>query len=172
MKEIVDHLPRLRRYARALTGDATASEDLVQDTVERALARIDLFRAGSRLDAWLLSVMHNLYISQLRRQALLPQEEDGDELAAGLAVRGTQTDALELRDLDRALARLPPAQREVLLLISLEDFSYEEAAHILGVPVGTVMSRLARAREKLRGILAGADTAPAAHAVMHLKVVK
>ncbi|GIZ50351.1 sigma-70 family RNA polymerase sigma factor [Noviherbaspirillum aridicola] len=172
MKEIVDHLPRLRRYARALTGDAAASEDLVQDTVERALARLDLFRPGSRLDAWLLSVMHNLFISQLRRDARLPQEDSADELADELPVRGTQTDALELRDLDRALARLPSAQREVLLLISLEEFTYEEAAHILGVPVGTVMSRLARAREKLRAILAGADTPSAPQSVMHLKVVK
>lgn len=169
MKEIVDHLPRLRRYARALTGDGAASEDLVQDTVERALARSALFRPGSRLDAWLLSIMHNVYVSQLRRRALLPQAEDGDALAADMPVRGTEADALEVRDLDRALARLSPDQREVLLLVSLEEFSYEEAAHILGVPAGTVMSRLARGRERLRLILAGEHAPP--HPA-HLKVVK
>lgn len=172
MREIVDHLPRLRRYARALTGDSNASEDLVQDTVERALAHISLFRPGSRLDAWLLSVMHNLYISQVRRQSLLPPESNADDLLDELPVRGTQTDALEVRDLDRALALLPPAQREVLLLISLEEFSYVEAAHILDVPVGTVMSRLARAREKLRAILAGHTQPSGVPAVAHLKVVK
>lgn len=172
MKEIVDHLPRLRRYARALTGDSAMSEDLVQDTVERALARIDLFRPGSRLDAWLMSVMHNLYVSQVRRRALLPQEDSADELAHESPVRGTQTDALEVRDLDRALARLAPPQREVLLLISLEEFTYEEAAHILGVPVGTVMSRLARAREKLRAILAETGAPATPPAIVNLKVIK
>lgn len=170
MKEIADHLPRLRRYARALTGDRSASEDLVQDTVERALARFDLFRPESQLDSWLLSIMHNLYVSRVRHQALQPQEDSADDLADLLPVRGTQADALELRDLDRALARLPHAQREVLLLISLEEFSYEETARILAVPVGTVMSRLARGREKLRAILAGSAT-PAPPAT-HLKVVK
>ncbi|HEY8606047.1 MAG TPA: sigma-70 family RNA polymerase sigma factor [Noviherbaspirillum sp.] len=168
MKEIVQHLPRLRRYARALTGDSAACEDLVQDTVERALARAELFRPGSRLDAWLLSVMHNLFVSQMRRDALLPQADD-DSTAAETPVRGTESDGLEVRDLDRALAQLPPWQREVLLLISLEEFSYEEAAHILGVPVGTVMSRLARGRERLRAILDGRVAPPAAS---HLKVIK
>jgi RNA polymerase sigma-70 factor (ECF subfamily) len=168
MMEIIAHLPRLRRYARALTGERAASEDLVQDTVERALSRADLFRPGTRLDAWLLSIMHNLFVSQTRRQALMPVV-DATALQDAQAMRGTEADALELRDLDRALAQLPAEQREVLLLISLEDFSYEEAAHILGIAAGTVMSRLSRARERLRVILAGQS---ASSSGARLKVVK
>lgn len=172
MKDLELHLPRLRRYARALTGDRHASEDLVQDTVERALSRFAWFRTGAKLDAWLLSIMHNLFVSQKRRQAVLPPCEPIDE-RSDLAMRGTEEDALALRDLDRALARLPDEQRAVLLLISLEEFSYEETSRILGVPVGTVMSRLSRARERLRIILAeDAAAAPAGISSTHLKVIK
>jgi RNA polymerase sigma-70 factor (ECF subfamily) len=172
MKDLELHLPRLRRYARALTGDRHASEDLVQDTVERALSRFAWFRTGAKLDAWLLSIMHNLFVSQKRHQAVQPPCDPIDE-RPDLAMRGTEEDALALRDLDRALARLPDEQRAVLLLISLEEFSYEETSRILGVPVGTVMSRLSRARERLRIILAeDASAASAAVSSPHLKVIK
>jgi len=172
MNNITDHLPRLRRYARALTGDAFATEDLVQDTVERALSRFSWFRTGSSLDAWLLSIMHNIFISQKRHQALQPPLEPIDEQFTG-QIRGTECDGLEIRDLDRALAQLPPEQRAVLLLISLEEFSYEETARIIGVPVGTVMSRLSRGRERLRAILAKpAPHLEARHAATSMKVIK
>lgn len=168
MDGILEQLPRLRRYARALTGDRAAADDLVQDTVERALSRSTLFARGSRLDAWLMTVMHNLYMSQMRRAAARPAMMPLDDLATESAA-GTiaATAALDLRDLERSLALLPLEQRETLLLVALEEFSYEQTAAILGVPVGTVMSRLARARARLRSLLAGepAQSPP-------LKVVK
>jgi len=173
MKDIELHLPRLRRYARALTGDRHASEDLVQDTVERALSRFAWFRTGAKLDAWLLSIMHNLFISQLRHRAVQLDYQPIDERLLESAMPGTQEVGLALRDLDRALARLPDEQRMVLLLISLEEFSYEETARILDIPVGTVMSRLSRARERLRVILSeNATTAPISSAPTPLKVVR
>lgn len=145
-------VPRLRRYARALLSDRAAADDLTQDTLERAWAKLDQFRPGSDLRAWMFSIMHNVHVSRLRR----PQPEEAlveDSLDAG--VRATQNDALEIRDLDRALAALSMEHREVLLLIGLEEMSYDAAASTLGIPVGTVMSRLSRARERLRVLMAG-----------------
>ncbi|MFZ5508496.1 MAG: RNA polymerase sigma factor [Pseudomonadota bacterium] len=160
---IVAEIPRLRRYARALTGDPARADDLVQDTLERALGRFFLFRPGN-LRAWLFSIMHNLFINQAkaRRDGLWEDEA----VLAELPARATQDDALEMRDLARCLQALPPQQREVLLLVGLEEMSYEEVARVLGVPLGTVMSRLFRARERLRGLLAGLP------AQARLKVVK
>lgn len=155
--DLLEHLPRLRRYARALTGDRFAADDLVQDTLERAWSRALLFRRGTRLDAWLLTIMHNIYVNQVRSRATQPATLALDECADTLA--HAATDTLALRDLDRALARLPVEQREVLLLVVLEDMSYEETAKILGIPLGTVMSRLSRARERLRAVLAREEPA-------------
>ena len=149
---IVELIPRLRRYARALASDRAAADDLVQDTLERAWSKFHLYRRGTDLRAWLFTVMHNVYVNQLRSakvSAVL--DEDMPELARP----ARETDGLVLRDLDAAIRRLPPEQREVLLLVALEDLSYEETAGVLGIPIGTVMSRLARAREKLRAMLAG-----------------
>ena len=149
---IVELIPRLRRYARALAGDRSAADDLVQDTLERAWSKFHLYRRGTDLRAWLFTVMHNVYVNQLRSAksgAVL------DEEMPELARPGRETDGLVLRDLDAAIRRLPPEQREVLLLVALEDMSYDSAAQALGIPIGTVMSRLARAREKLRAMLAG-----------------
>ncbi|KAB2320095.1 sigma-70 family RNA polymerase sigma factor [Betaproteobacteria bacterium SCN1] len=160
--DLIDHLPRLRRYARALTGDAARADDLVQDTVERALVKRALWRPGSDLRAWLFTVMHNLFVNQMR--ASRPPDTPLDE-APDMPVSGGQMDALATRDVHAALMRLPETQREVMLLVGLEQFGYAEAAHVLGVPVGTVMSRLARAREQLRRDLAGEPAVP-------LKVVK
>jgi RNA polymerase sigma-70 factor (ECF subfamily) len=145
-------IPRLRRYARALVGDRAAADDLVQDTLERAWAKLHLFRQGSDLRAWLFTVMHNVHVNQVR--AARPTDPLEDEMPE-LAQRAVQGDALVVRDLERALATLPAAQREVLLLVALEDLSYEETANVLGIPIGTVMSRLARAREKLRVLMTG-----------------
>ena len=154
-------LPRLRRYARALTGDSASADDLVQDTVERGWSRIGQWRPDGDLRAWLFGIMHNLHIDQLRR-APPPavQWEDGD-----LPVAPSPA-ALDLRDLERALQQLPAAQREVLLLVALEEMRYEDVAAMLDIPLGTVMSRLSRARENLRRLTTG--QAPAAT----LKVVK
>ena len=147
---LVALIPRLRRYARALVGDRAAADDLVQDTLERAWAKLHLFRRGTDLRAWLFTVMHNVHVNQVR--AARPTDTLEDEMPE-LAQRAAQGDALLVRDLERALAALPVAQREVLLLVALEDLSYEETARVLGIPIGTVMSRLARAREKLRVLL-------------------
>ncbi len=173
MTDLTEHLPRLRRYARALTGEHHAADDLVQDTLERALSRFRLFRPGTRPEAWLLAIMHNIFVSQIRQQAARPRFDTLESSGADPAVRGTEGDRLGVRDLDRALARLSPEQREVLLLVSLEELSYEETARVLGIPVGTVMSRLSRARDKLRLVLAGeAGNETAGPATSHLKVVK
>lgn len=160
---ILAEIPRLRRYARALTGDRNLADDLVQDTLERALDKWQLWRKGN-LRAWLFTVMHNVYINQL--QARPPLVYLDDSTLPDLPVRPRQQDNLDLRDLDRALARLPAEQREVLLLVSLEDLSYEDTARVLGIPVGTVMSRLSRARDRLR-VLLGGDERQA-----HLRVIK
>ncbi|HEY6966020.1 MAG TPA: sigma-70 family RNA polymerase sigma factor [Burkholderiales bacterium] len=149
---IVELIPRLRRYARALAGDRVAADDLVQDALERAWSKFHLYRRGTDLRAWLFTVMHNVYVNQLRAaRPVAPLEEDMPELAQA----ARESDGLVLRDLDRAIRRLPPDQREVLLLVALEDMSYDEAAGTLGIPIGTVVSRLARAREKLRAMLSG-----------------
>ncbi len=161
---ILAELPRLRRYARALVGDRMAADDLVQDTLERAWSRLDRWRPGSDLRTWLFAIMHNLRIDQLRRQAVecVPIDED----AHVLPVRASQSDRIELDNLAAALARVPEEQRAVLLLISLEEMSYAEVAAALGIPLGTVMSRLCRGREHLRQILAGDPASP------RLKVVR
>ncbi|MBI2752236.1 MAG: sigma-70 family RNA polymerase sigma factor [Betaproteobacteria bacterium] len=150
--QVVAFIPRLRRYARALVGERTAADDLVQDTLERALNKFHLWKRGTDLRAWLFTVMHNLHVNQIRgRRELVGLDEEALEIP----VRATHDTALEARDLERALMRLSAEQREVLLLVVLEDMSYEEAAATLGIPIGTVMSRLSRAREKLRTLVEG-----------------
>ena len=161
---VTQHIPRLRRYARALTGDRNAADDLVQDTLERALSRFHLWRAGSDLRAWLFTIMHNVYVNQTRSR-MRHLVEALDEPSTD-ALQGREPDWAELRDIDDALTRLPVEQRAVLLLVGLEQFTYEEAARVLEIPLGTVMSRLSRGRERLRLLLAGDPRAAT------LKVVK
>jgi RNA polymerase sigma factor (sigma-70 family) len=150
-RAILAELPRLRRYARALVGERAAADDLVQDTLERAWTRIGQWRPGSDLRAWLFGIMHNLRIDQMRRPGLNIAPIDYD--AIDLPTRATQTDHMELRDLAATVMRLPEEQRAVLLLVALEDMRYEDVARTLDIPVGTVMSRLARGRERLRLLL-------------------
>jgi len=151
--ERVDELiPRLRRYARALTGARDAADDLVQDTLERAWTKLHLWRGGSDLRAWLFTIMHNVHVNQVRSRASATMLPLDGELPDS-PVRATQADLLEVRDLQAAVARLPIEQREVLLLVALEHMSYQQTATTLGIPIGTVMSRLARARERLRLML-------------------
>ena len=152
--DFIQYIPRLRRYARALTGDRARADDLVQDTLERALIKLHLWQSGSDLRAWLFTIMHNVFVNQLRSQPAAATAELDDE-AMQIAVRPTQSDLLEVHDLQTMLLRLPEEQREVLLLVGLEQMTYEEAAGVLGIPMGTVMSRLSRARERLRALLAG-----------------
>ncbi|MDO8959802.1 MAG: sigma-70 family RNA polymerase sigma factor [Rhodocyclaceae bacterium] len=160
---IVAEIPRLRRYARALTGRVDAADDLVQDTLTRALEKWRFWQRERELRPWLFSIMHNLHVDAHRRSHQVVFC-DADDLPPPVQ-RAEQNDALALRDLERSLALLPLEQREVLLLVGLEELSYAEVARALAIPPGTVMSRLARARARLREILAGA-------AVPVLKVVK
>ena len=158
------YIPRLRRYARALTGDAAAADDLVQDALERALVKRSLWQDGTDLRAWLFTVMHNVFVNQVRSAAASRSVPLDDAIAD--RAQPPATDRLEIRDLDRALQALPDEQRTVVLLIGLEQMTYDEAAHVLEVPIGTVMSRLSRGRERLRRLLQGTpDASP-------LKVVK
>ena len=149
---LTQHIPRLRRYARALTGDRSAADDLVQDTLERALSRFHLWRRGSDLRAWLFTIMHNVYVNQVR--ARMRQQQEALDEAAAEAAQASEPDWAEIRAMDDALARLPEEQRAVVLLVGLEQFTYGEAARILSIPVGTVMSRLSRGRERLRAVFA------------------
>ncbi|HSW17974.1 MAG TPA: sigma-70 family RNA polymerase sigma factor [Ramlibacter sp.] len=152
--ELVAQIPALRRYARALTGDRWAADDLVQDTLERACRRWRLWAAGSDLRAWLFTVMHNLFIDSLRRAARQPSEAVDPHLLEDIAQAPAALE--QALDLQRCLMLLPAEQREVLLLVSLEDLSYEQVARITGSPTGTVMSRLSRGRARLRELMADA----------------
>lgn len=155
---LVEQIPRLRRYARALMRSREHADDLVQDCLERAWSRIHTWRPGSDLRAWLFTILHNLYVNQVRgyqRAPLLVTLEGTDPPSSGY-----EEEPGALRDLEAGLAALPPEQREVLLLVGLEQMSYEEIATVLGIPLGTVMSRLSRARERLRSHLSGTAGKP------------
>lgn len=152
-RAILAELPRLRRYARAMIGDRAAADDLVQDTLERAWSRIAQWRPGSDLRAWLFGIMHNLRVDQLRRSGLATSSLDDE--AVDVPIRPTQSDRLEVMDLESAIRQLPEEQRQILLLVALEEMSYADIAALLGIPVGTVMSRLSRGRERLRLVLDG-----------------
>jgi RNA polymerase sigma-70 factor (ECF subfamily) len=149
---IAEELPRLRRYARALLKSVDAADDLVQETVLRALSKGHLWQPGTDLRAWLFTLMHNQYVNAVRRSVRQGQLTSLDA-AYDLGRPATQTDHLALRDLKAALESLPEEQRAVVLLIGLEGMSYEETAAILDVPVGTVRSRLSRAREAMRQMM-------------------
>jgi RNA polymerase sigma-70 factor (ECF subfamily) len=157
--DVEAQIPQLRRYARALTGDAWAADDLVQDTLERACDRWQLWRAGSDLRAWLFTLMHNLFIDGARRAVRehAAHRVNIDDVAGELAAPAGATD--DALDLQRCLLRLPDEQREVLLLVALQDLSYQDVARITGTPLGTVMSRLSRARARLRELMEGAGAA-------------
>jgi RNA polymerase sigma factor (sigma-70 family) len=151
---LTDHIPSLRRYARSLTGDAWTADDLVQDTLERACSKWRLWTAGSDLRAWLFTLMHNVFVNQLRsasRQSPAGASVNVDDVEHELVA--PETGASQGLDLQRCLLRLPEDQRVVLLLVSLEDLSYEDVAKVTGVPIGTVMSRLSRARARLRELM-------------------
>jgi RNA polymerase sigma-70 factor (ECF subfamily) len=160
---IEQHIPRLRRYARALLGDRYAADDLVQDTLERAWNKLHLWRPGSDMRAWLFAIMHNVFVNHARSRRY--EIDGGMEVLEALPVRATQGDHLELLEVERALRALPAEQREVIVLIAVEQMTYEEVSRVLAVPIGTVMSRLSRGRERLRQL----TQAGAQHA---LKVVK
>ena len=164
-RSIEAEIPRLRRYARALTRDVVAADDLVQDCLARALGKLHLWQEGTDLRAWLFTILHNQYVNQVRRAVREGVAVGLSETEPMLTRAPNQGKRLELRDLDRALAKLPEEQRSVILLVGLEGMRYEEVAKILDVPVGTVRSRLSRGREALRRLM-GIVPDRAAEAIM------
>jgi RNA polymerase sigma-70 factor (ECF subfamily) len=149
-RDIEAEIPRLRRYARALTRDVVTADDLVQDCLARALGKLHLWQDGSDLRAWLFTILHNQYVNHVRRAVREGSAVGFNESEPLLSRAPQQGKRLELRDLERALAKLPEEQRSVVLLVGLEGMRYEEVAAVLGVPVGTIRSRLSRGREALR----------------------
>jgi RNA polymerase sigma-70 factor (ECF subfamily) len=150
-------IPRLRRYAVALTGNREAADDLIQDTLERAWRKRALWKPGTDLRAWLFTVMHNVYVNVTRAarpaESLDEQESDSGRAETLPSVASAES-AVVLSELRAALGRLSDEHRQVILLVGLEQMSYAETAAILGIPPGTVMSRLARGRDQLRQLLA------------------
>ena len=146
------HIPALRRYAWALLRDGDAADDLVQDALERALSRWWLRPRGVDLAPWLFTILRNLHVDRHRARTRRGPHVALDE-AADADVAAEQENGLALRDALAALDRLPEEQKSALLLVGVEDLTYEEAARVLGVPVGTVMSRLSRGRARLRSLL-------------------
>lgn len=153
---IIAEIPRLRRYARALAGDPDAADDLVQDCLERAWSRLHLWRWGAGMRSWLFTIMHNIHANTVRqakgRPLLVPLEE-----RAETATSPGQDAALDVHAVATALAQLSEDQRAVVLLVGLEGMSYADTARVLRVPIGTVMSRLARGRERLRRLTQGVE---------------
>jgi RNA polymerase sigma-70 factor, ECF subfamily len=159
---VEQEIPRLRRYARALTHATDRADDLVQDTLVRALAKIHLWQPGTDIRAWLFTIMHHQYVNTVRREARERTTVDIEHVSSTLTATTDPTARRQLIELDRALARLPGEQREVVLLVGLEGMSYESVAEILGVPIGTVRSRLSRGRERLRELMGREKELPSA----------
>jgi RNA polymerase sigma-70 factor (ECF subfamily) len=155
-REIEAEIPRLRRYARALTRDGVTADDLVQDCLTRALGKLHLWQQGTDLRAWLFTILHNQYVNYIRRAVREGSAVGLNESEPLLRRAPQQGKRLELRDLERAIVKLPEEQRAVILLIGLEGMRYEEVAAVLDVPVGTIRSRLSRGRDALRR-LTGAE---------------
>jgi len=152
--QLAAELPHLRRFARALTGDAALADDVVQDCIERALTKSHLYDPARPLRAWLYAILRNLFISGLRRDGRSAVVKSVDELVENEgAVPAAQEERLSVALISDALNLLPPQQREVIVLVALEEMSYRDVAEIVGVPIGTVMSRLSRARNALQQIL-------------------
>ena len=152
-KRIAAEIPRLRRYARALVRDVVGADDLVQECLTRALSKLDLWREGTNLRAWLFTILHNQYVNQVRRSVRTGTPSEFNDDAPQLSQPANQEKSLELRDLDRALGQLPADQRAVILLVGLEGMPYAEVGAMLGIPIGTVRSRLSRGRLALRGLM-------------------
>lgn len=150
---IVAYIPRLRRYAMALVqGQSHVAEDLVQDALERALAKIHLWQPDTDLRAWLFTIMHNVYVNQIRHINNGPNFVELPETIPD-DTGGCATAQLDVKDLETALGQLPPEQREILLLVVLEGLQYKQVADIMAIPEGTVMSKLSRGRQQLRKLL-------------------
>ena len=158
---LVQELPHLMRFARALKRDVTAADDLVQDCVQKALPKLHQFQSGTNMRSWLFTILHNVHRQDLRtssRRISTTVMDEAHENRHG--TEANQNGALMIRDLHDALGQLQDEQREVVLLVGLEDMTYKQVAEILDIPVGTVMSRLSRGREKLKRLMDGEETGP------------
>jgi RNA polymerase sigma-70 factor (ECF subfamily) len=152
-RHVEQEIPRLRRYAPALTHATDRADDLVQDTLVRALSKLHLWQPGTNLRAWLFTIMHHQYVNTERREARERTTVDIEHVSSMLKAITDPTAKRQMLELDRALARLPNEQREVVVLVGLEGLPNESVAQILGVPIGTVRSRLFRGRERLRELM-------------------
>jgi RNA polymerase sigma-70 factor (ECF subfamily) len=150
---IVAELPTLKRYALKLTKCAHLAEDLVQDCLARALSRRHLFHSEANIRPWLFTVMHNLHISNCRQATVRGLFAKSQMATASEGREPVQEHVVDLGKIYRAINTLPKEQRDVVVLVTIQELSYEEAAQALGIPIGTVMSRLARGREKIRALL-------------------
>ncbi|HUB97405.1 MAG TPA: RNA polymerase sigma factor [Stellaceae bacterium] len=152
--QLIAVLPRLRRFARGLAGSAVTADDLVQSACERALARAHQFQEGTRFDSWMFRIVQTIWIDQLRARDVRKEEseDEGYQIGSDESVRRAEA-RMALREVRTVLAELPPEQRAALMLVTVEGLSYKEAAEIAAVPVGTIMSRLARARVALQAKL-------------------
>jgi RNA polymerase sigma-70 factor (ECF subfamily) len=152
-RQLEAEIPRLRRYARALTRDIVRADDLVQSCLTRAVAKQHLWQPGTDLRAWLFTILHNQHVNDVRRSVREGISVAVEDMAPVLTVHSNAIAALQLRDLEAAIAKLPQEQRQVILLVGLEGMSYDEVAAVLKVPVGTVRSRLSRGRDQLRRLM-------------------
>ena len=165
-KLLEEQIPRVRRYARALTRGAPIADDLVQDCLIRAVAKQHLWQPGTDLRAWLFTILHNQHVNYVRRSSKEGVSVEMEEVTQLLPMEPNAMPSLELRDLRVALAKLPIEQREAILLVGLEGMDYEVTAKVLNVPIGTVRSRISRGRAELRklmGFVERADQALAVH---------
>lgn len=152
--ELTETIPHLRAFARSLTGDADLADDLVQDAIVRALAARQQYTPGTNFKAWIFTILRNLHVNNLRRRKF--RAEPIDDISPEMwSVLPRQDAKLEIDDFQRALAKLSPEQREVLILVGASGFSYEDAAEICECAVGTIKSRLSRARRDLFKLLTG-----------------
>lgn len=160
--ELAALLPRLRRFAMALTGNRADADDLVQDALERALRRADQWRPGTRVDSWVFRIMRNAWIDETRSRRIRSKvvSDDPDADAPGIDGRTAMEATLTLDRAMKVMATLPPEQRAVIALVQIEGFTYREAAEILGVPEGTVTSRLVRARSVIETAVLGQEDVP------------
>lgn len=152
---VAGHIPNLRRYARVLVRDTVHAEDLVQDCLERAISREHLWREGTNLRAWLFTILHNLYINQYLRHGSVSTMVPLLDEHTHLSCPARQYHSVTLKDLARAFDHLPEQEQQVVLMVGLDGMQYEDAAAALGVPMGTVKSRLSRARRRLRRLMDG-----------------
>lgn len=162
--ELAGILPRLRAYAQVLTKNSDDADDLVQTAVERALSRIELYEPGTNFKAWMFTILRNCYFTEMRKRSRRPDTVDPMDHESAMSVRAEQQIGLEVRDFSRAFVQLSEMDRTVLVLIGAEGMSYQEAADILGTPIGTVRSRLSRARTRLKDLLEEAEARPAKEA--------